>query len=164
LRFPILPLLLLWPFAEIAGFVMVGREIGVLPTLGLIFFSSFVGFVLLRIQGLGILNRIRSEMDRGNVPGRELIHGLMILLAGFLLIVPGFITDFLGLMLFIPAVRNLVWSVAGPRIVISGTSFSGYGRRSPSGRTGDDRTIDLDAEDYRRSNNQNSPWRLPGDK
>jgi UPF0716 protein FxsA len=160
LRLPIFPLILLLPFAEIAGFVIVGREIGVLPTLGLIVLSSVVGFTLLRIQGLGILGRIRQEMERGNVPGREMTHGVMIVLAGFLLMLPGFITDILGLLLFIPWIRDRVWSLAGRTIVVSGTSFR-TNRQRPDGDGRTEKTIDLDADDFTRSGNKDTPWRLP---
>lgn len=163
MRLPVLPLILLLPFAEIAGFVIVGREIGVLPTLGLVVLSAVVGFALLRIQGLGILDRIRREMERGNVPGREMTHGVMIVLAGFLLMLPGFITDILGLLLFIPWVRDWVWLLAGRRIVVSGFSFRthGGGPEAHGGAGGTDKTIDLDADDYSRSGDANTPWRLP---
>jgi UPF0716 protein FxsA len=164
LRLPVLPLILLLPFAEIAGFVIVGRQIGVLPTLGLVVLSSIVGFMLLRIQGLGILDRIRREMERGNVPGREMTHGVMVVLAGFLLMLPGFITDILGLLLFIPWVRDRVWLLLGRRIVVSGGSFRT--RRGPDGHGGTggkEKTIDLDADDYSRSGKADTPWRLPRD-
>lgn len=160
MRLPVLPLILLLPFAEIAGFVIVGRQIGVLPTLALVVLSSIVGFALLRIQGLDILGRIRREMERGKVPGREMTHGVMILLAGFLLMVPGFITDIFGLLLFIPWIRDKVWQRLGRRIVVSGASF-GTRRRRPGEHQEAEKTIDLDADDYRRSGNADTPWRLP---
>jgi UPF0716 protein FxsA len=162
LRLPVLPLILILPFAEIAGFVIVGREIGVLPTLGLVVLSSVIGFALLRIQGLDILGRIRREMERGNVPGREMTHGVMILLAGFLLMVPGFITDIFGLLLFIPWVRDRVWQLLGRKIVVSGASFRTR-RRGPEDHRKSEKTIDLDADDYTSSNNSDTPWRLPRD-
>ena len=162
MRLPVLPLILILPFAEIAGFVIVGREIGVLPTLGLVVLSSVIGFALLRIQGLDILGRIRREMERGNVPGREMTHGVMILLAGFLLMVPGFITDIFGLLLFIPWVRDRVWQLLGRKIVVSGASFR-TGRRGPEDHRKSEKTIDLDADDYTSSNNSDTPWRLPRD-
>jgi UPF0716 protein FxsA len=162
LRLPILPVILLLPFAEIAGFVIVGREVGVLPTLGLVVLSSIVGFALLRIQGLDILGRIRREMERGNVPGREMTHGVMILLAGFLLMLPGFITDIFGLLLFIPWIRDGVWSFAGRKIVATGASFRAH-RRGPDDHRKTGKTIDLDADDYTSSGNSDTPWRLPRD-
>ena len=135
------------PVAEIAIFIMVGERIGVLPTLGLVFLSAIVGSVLLRIQGFGLLRRMSLELDAGRVPARELVHGALILFAGLLLLLPGFLTDVFGLLLFIPAVRDLVWKLVGSRFVtrVDVTSASG---RYP--RTDGQRTIDLDPKDYGR--------------
>lgn len=148
MAFPFVPLLLLvLPLAEIAVFVMVGSHIGVLSTIGLVVATTILGAVLLRIQGFGILTRIRETMDAGGSPGRELVHGLMVMLAGLLLLVPGFITDAVGLLLFIPPVRDLGWRLVRSRITVVGaTAGPGFHRR-PGGRG---HTIDLDTEDYAR--------------
>jgi len=152
-------LLLALPLLEIAVFVMVGSQIGVLPTIGLVILSGIVGSVLLRWQGFGAVNRIRREMDAGNLPGRELAHGAMIMLAGILLLIPGFISDIVGLLLFIPAVRDLAWGFLRSRITIL-TSF-GAGARGfgQPGRRNDGRTIDLDEDEYSKSPDPKSPWR-----
>src|SRR4051812_26878380 len=80
------------PLLEIVAFVVVGSKIGVLWTIALVISSSIAGSVLLRIQGFGALNRIRTEMAAGRNPGRELAHGFMIIVAGILLVIPGFVT------------------------------------------------------------------------
>lgn len=158
MRVSLLPFLLLaLPLLEIAGFVVVGRQIGALATVGLVLASAVLGGLLLRHQGFGVMARVRQEMDAGRDPGRQLAHGVMILLAAILLIVPGFITDIFGLLLFIPPVRDFVWRMAKDRIVMA-TSFGTAGIRR-------DRTIDLDAEDFSRDDtrphgtNHESPWR-----
>ena len=118
MRFPVIPLFLLaLPFLEIAGFVIVGRQIGVLPTLGLVVASGMLGAILLRIQGFGVMTRIRKELDAGRDPSRELANGVMILLAGVLLLIPGFVTDIIGLLLFLPPVRELAWRFLKGRVV-----------------------------------------------
>ncbi|HZG30818.1 UPF0716 protein FxsA [Ensifer adhaerens] len=164
MRFSILPLaLVVLPLLEIAVFIIVGRYIGVLPVIGLIFLSSALGGVLLRIQGIGVLRKLSREMDAGRLPARELIHGAMIVLAGLFLLTPGFVTDVLGLLLFIPAVRDAAWLMIKDRIVVSGR-FSSTGRGPDSPFEGPGRNheagdvIDLDEEDYRREPNSNSPW------
>jgi UPF0716 protein FxsA len=81
--------MLAMPFIEIAGFVIVGSEIGVLATLGLVILSAMLGFFLLRVQGFGLLQRIRMESAAGRVPDREMMHGAMIVVAAIMLIVPG---------------------------------------------------------------------------
>jgi len=140
--------------AEIAGFVLVGRQIGALATVGLVFLSMIVGAWLLRVQGFGILARVQQEMDRGRPPARELAHGAMILMAAMLLIIPGFLTDIAGLLLFIPPVRDLAWTFVKTRISIVArfNRTAGAGQRSS-------RTIDLDTDEYSRTGGDDSPWR-----
>lgn len=142
----LIPLLLLaLPLAEIALFVLVGSHIGVLATIGLVIATTIAGSVLLRIQGFGAVARIRAAMDAGTAPGRELVHGLMIMVAGILLLLPGFMTDALGLLLFLPPVRDVAWRLLRDRIVIVGGEGShGAARRDRSG------TIDLDTDDFTR--------------
>lgn len=151
-----LPLLILaLPLLEIAGFVVVGSEIGVLATIGLILLSGIVGSILLRVQGFGVMTRIRTEMDAGRDPSKELANGAMIVLAGILLLIPGFLTDILGILLFLPPVRALAWRFLGKRVRFT-TGFSGFARRGgPAGG----KTIDLDADDFSRQPDPNSPWR-----
>ena len=137
-------LLLVVPLAEIATFVIVGGQIGVLPTIGLVLATAVTGTILLRIQGFGVMARIRATMDAGGVPGRDLVHGFMIMAAGLLLLTPGFITDTIGLLLFVPAIRDFAWSIARERVVV--TASTSY-RRGP-GR--ESRTIDLDDDEFER--------------
>ncbi|TIT49164.1 MAG: membrane protein FxsA, partial [Mesorhizobium sp.] len=100
MRISLLPFFLLaLPLLEIAGFVVVGREVGALATVGLV-----------RHQGFGVMARIRAEMAAGHDPSRQLAHGAMIVVAAVLLIIPGFITDIIGLLLFLPPVRDFAWS------------------------------------------------------
>ena len=141
-----LVLLFLLPLIEIAGFVLVGRQIGVLPTLGLIIAAGFVGAALLRHQGFGIMNRIRSEVQAGRDPSRDLAHGVMVLAAGVLLLIPGFFTDIVGILLFLPPIRDLGWRFLRRRINFSAdfTTMGGFSR--PYGDRSN--TIDLDAEEY----------------
>jgi UPF0716 protein FxsA len=143
------------PFMEIAGFVVVGSKIGVLATLGLVVLSIFLGLFLLRVQGFGLIQRIRAETAAGRTPGRELVHGFMLVFAAFLLIVPGFITDIIGLLLFIPAVRDIGWRLVKDRIVVK----PGAQRSSRSGSTHmKDKVIELDPEDFSRKPDPDSPW------
>lgn len=153
LRSFLLPVLIFaLPLLEIAGFVVVGRQIGALATVGLVLVSAMAGLMLLRHQGLGVMGRARTEIEAGRDPSRQIAHGVMILLAAFLLIVPGFLTDIAGLLLFIPPVRDLAWNLVKRRITV--VSSFGFGASSREGRT-----IDLDAEDFSRHPNPESPWR-----
>jgi UPF0716 protein FxsA len=143
------------PFLEIAGFIVVGSKIGVLATLGLIILSIFVGVFLLRLQGLGLIQKIREETAAGRTPKRELVHGVMLVFAAFLLIIPGFITDIIGLLLFIPAVRDFGWRCISDRVVVVD---SGQRRHRPDTSRIKDRVIELDPEDYSSKPDPDSPW------
>ncbi|MBZ9602247.1 FxsA family protein [Phyllobacterium chamaecytisi] len=144
------------PFLEIAGFIVVGSKIGVLATLGLIILSIFVGVFLLRFQGLGLIQKIREETAAGRTPKRELVHGVMLVFAAFLLIIPGFITDIIGLLLFIPAVRDFGWRCISDRVVVVDSGQHRRGR--PDTSRIKDQVIELDPEDYSSKPDPDSPW------
>lgn len=149
--------LFLLPLIEIAGFVLVGRQIGVLSTLGLIIAAGFAGAMLLRHQGFGIMNRIRAEIEAGRDPSRELAHGVMVLVAGILLLIPGFFTDIIGILLFLPPIRDLGWRFLRRRVNFSAdfTTMGGFSRSHGRGAN----TIDLDAEDYSEQKSRPEPPR-----
>ncbi|MGN6774460.1 FxsA family protein [Rhizobium sp.] len=164
MRLSLLPIVVfLMPLAEIAGFIVVGKMIGVWATLGLVILSVLLGAALLRIQGIGILQRISAESRNGGDPGREMVHGAMIVVAAFFLMLPGFISDIIGLLLFIPAVRDLAWQVLRKRIVVVGNSRAfrrgqgpGPGPQGRPNKPGN--VVDLDEGDFHREPNRNSPW------
>lgn len=166
MRFPIIPILLIaLPLAEIAVFILVGQYIGILPVLALIFLTAAAGSILLRVQGLAVLRRLAEETEAGRTPARELVHGGMIVLAGLFLLTPGFVTDTIGLLLFIPAVRDFVWSRIKNRI--SFTFVGGMRGGASSSGYRDDRdgpVVDLDEDDFHREPDKSSPWnkRLDG--
>jgi UPF0716 protein FxsA len=157
MRALIIPLLfLLMPLAEIAAFIFVGREVGVGMTLLLVLASAIAGAVLLRIQGLGVLRKIQEASQTATDPGRQLVHGVMIVIAAFLLIIPGFISDIIGLLLFIPAVRDLGWSLIKNRLTIVTTGSMGGFSRGPEPDRGSPRrsgpqVIDLDDDEFSRT-------------
>src|SRR3546814_8451455 len=86
------------PLLEIAVFIQVGSAIGVWPTIALTVATTLAGSLLLRAQGLATLLRARAQMDKGELPAREMFEGVCLVLAGGLLTVPGFVTDTLGLL------------------------------------------------------------------
>lgn len=154
--------MLAMPFIEIAGFVIVGSKIGVFATLGLVILSAMLGFFLLRVQGIGLLQRIRTETAAGRVPDREMVHGAMLVLAAILLIVPGFVSSTIGILLFIPFIRDFMWEkfMRGRMVVATSARYSGgYGQQRPGPNPRQDHVIDLDPEDYTTRPNENSPWK-----
>jgi len=144
----LLPLFfLLLPLGEIAGFILVGRRIGVWPTLGLVVLSAVVGIMLIRVQGLGALARLRRAAAEGGEPGKALLDTAMIVLAGFLLLVPGFLTDLIGLLLFLPPFRRWLWNRFKRNFTV--VDITAGPRRSPPD-DGPQRVIDLDEDEFRR--------------
>ena len=103
---PVFLLLLLWPLIEIALFVTVGGAIGLWLTLLVVLGTGVLGVALLRTQGLRTADRLRAEMGRMRDPVGTAGHGALLALAAILLVLPGFLTDFLGLLLLISPLRT----------------------------------------------------------
>lgn len=96
------------PLLELAVIIQVGQGLGMLPTIGLLLVVSIVGAWLVKFQGLGVMNRIRRQLAAGQMPTDELVNGVLILVAGALMLTPGFITDAVGLSLLFPPSRAVV--------------------------------------------------------
>lgn len=90
---------------EFTVIIQVAQWIGVGDTIGLLLVVSVVGAWLVKRQGLGVLRRIREQRLAGQVPAAHAFDAALILVAGGLLLVPGFVTDALGLLLLLPPVR-----------------------------------------------------------
>ena len=117
------------PILEIVLFIKVGGLIGVLPTLALCFLSAIAGVALMRRQGLQALERLRASVERGGDPVGPIAHGALILVAGVLLVVPGFFTDAVGLLLLIPAVRRQVIAWGASRMTVRAATMVHNRRR-----------------------------------
>lgn len=100
-------LLILWPAAEIFVFIEVGEAIGWALAVVLALGTSVVGAQLLRIQGRAALERVSLAVSERRPPGIPAIDGLLGFLGSVLLVVPGFVTDALGLLLLVPPIRAL---------------------------------------------------------
>jgi UPF0716 protein FxsA len=146
----ILLLLIAVPLIEIAVFIEIGGQIGVGATIVATVLTAMAGTWLLRAQGLATLARARGQMDQGILPARELFDGLCLLFAGALLLVPGFVTDAVGLILFIPAVRERLRRFIGHRIEAA------EGARRGPGRPGHPPSDVIDA-DYRDVTEDDQP-------
>jgi UPF0716 protein FxsA len=101
-------LLIAVPIIEIALFIEIGGWIGSWPTIGVVVLTAAVGTVLLRAQGLAALGEVQRTLNIGGNPAPALAHGALILVAGVLLLTPGFFTDGVGFLLLVPAVRAAV--------------------------------------------------------
>lgn len=94
------------PIAEVALFIFVGSRIGVGPTILLVVLTAVIGAALVSRQGRATLWQARADLASGVLPARQLAHGAMILVAGALLLTPGFLTDAIGFLLLVPSVRE----------------------------------------------------------
>lgn len=106
-----MPVLLVLPVAiivELAVLIAVGHAIGVLATIGLLILTSLVGAVLLRREGSRTLGALVEALRARKPPHRELLDGMLITAAGVLVVVPGFVSDLLGVLLLLPPTRALV--------------------------------------------------------
>ena len=101
-------LLLLFPFIELAVLIKVGSAIGVLATLMLIVLSGILGMMVLRIAGVTTAWRARERMAKGEMPDQEIFSGMMLTIAGGLLIFPGLVSDAIALLLLLPITRQLI--------------------------------------------------------
>lgn len=96
------------PAVEIWGLVTAGKWIGATPTVLLVIATGLAGWYFARRQGLQTLRLAQIQLSQNELPGDALLDGICILAGGLLLVVPGFFTDILGILLLIPYVRGMV--------------------------------------------------------
>lgn len=125
-----LPLFLLFLFAyiEISLFIRVAEVLGVAVTLLLVVFTSCIGVSLVRNQGVKTLIQMQQKIAAGESPAAEMVKSVSLVLAGFLLLIPGFFTDFLGLLLLLPPLQKRLTVKLTPHLHIwrgAGTTSSG---------------------------------------
>jgi UPF0716 protein FxsA len=101
-------LLVVVPVAELSALIWVAQQIGILPMLVLLFAVSIFGAALARRVGLEVWRRFRATLAAGDIPSGEVFDGALVLIAAAILLVPGFITDVIGLLLLVPFVRSMV--------------------------------------------------------
>lgn len=107
------------PIIEIALFIQVGGLIGLWPTLAIVVLTAIVGAAVMRSQGAHAWAEIQRSFSELRDPTRPLAHGVMILVAGMLLLTPGFFTDAAGLALLVPGIRDLVLRQLASRVRVS---------------------------------------------
>ncbi len=150
MRIPVSLIVLLFTFAEIAVFIAVGGQIGVLATLGLTLLASAAGVSILRRQSVATVMRVRAELAAGRTPAGPVVDGALIGAGALLLVVPGFITDLVGLTLLIPAARRGIRSRLSRRFRIW--------RTMPGGNAGPG-VVELAPGEYASRSRPDTPWR-----
>lgn len=113
-------LLVVAPLVELYVIIQVAHVIGAWQTIALLVLESMVGAWLLKRQGLSVLAKVRDAVDHGRVPGKELVDGLLIVVAGALMLAPGFIGDLVGYLLLIPPTRALARAPLMKRFAVGG--------------------------------------------
>lgn len=98
----------LYVYIEISVFIQVAHVLGVLLTLVLVIFTSVLGMSLVRNQGLRNFMQMQRKIESGESPAKEMVKSISIVIAGILLILPGFFTDFMGLLFLLPPVQKLL--------------------------------------------------------
>jgi UPF0716 protein FxsA len=156
MQIPVSLLFLVFILAEIAGFILVGNAIGVLATLALILFAMIAGSILLRRQGFATLARVRADLAAGKAPAEPLAEGTVLTLASLLIMVPGFLSDLLGIALFVRPVRAALWRVLRRRAAMRPLQRNAA---SPSVL----KVVELDRSEYGPPGQmKDSPWRPRG--
>jgi UPF0716 protein FxsA len=121
------------PLIEIYLLIQIGSEIGALPTIALCLFTAGLGVTLLRIQGFLTLTKIRLSLDQGELPAATMLEGLMLLIAGALLLTPGFFTDAIGFICLVPSIRSKIANSVLKRAIVTQhnkrTQAQGHGER-----------------------------------
>ena len=130
---------LLVPLIEIALFIQIGGLIGLWPTLLIVVLTAIMGTVLVRTQGALAMGQLRQSFSELDDPTEPLAHGAMILIAGALLLTPGFFTDAVGFALLMPPVRKAAFNYLRKRVHVE--SFSYDSRQPQDPRRPQDPTI-----------------------
>lgn len=146
-----LPLIIIFALAwiEITLFIQVAHALGVLLTMLLVIFTSAIGVSLVKNQGMKNFMLMQEKLARNESPAEEMIKSVSLIIAGFLLLLPGFFTDFLGLLLLLPPVQKHLTLKLMPHLRVwrgpgagpdSGFTVDGEYERKDSDRIGyDDR-------------------------
>ncbi len=131
--FPILLFLFIAvPVIEIALFIQVGGVLGVWPTIALVLLTAIVGASLVRSQGLQTLLTVQQRLAQGQLPAQQILEGVMLAVAGVLLLTPGFFTDILGMLVLLPAPRAYFAKQLMSRAVVGNIHASGAGFEQPN--------------------------------
>lgn len=145
------------PIAEIAVFIEVGGMIGLWPTLGIVILTALLGTSLLRAQGLAAFGRAQAAMSEGRLPVEEVVHGFCLVIAGALLLTPGFLTDVAGFLLFVHPVRLMLARAAMKWFAKNGTvhmhTSAGFAQqphqRGSGGESTDTTIVEGEAEEVK---------------
>ncbi|MBV0933094.1 FxsA family protein [Marinobacterium weihaiense] len=119
-------LFIIIPIIEITVLIQVGQAIGAWYTVGLVLLSAFIGVNMLRHQGLSTLARAQQRMQQGEMPGQEMVEGILLAVGGALLVTPGFVTDVLGFSCLVPGIRKALIKPLLSRFTVVAAGQAGH--------------------------------------
>ena len=99
---------ILWGWAEMSAFIYIGGEIGGLLTLLGVFVTAIIGISLLKSQGSAVMTDIRTDLAQGRAPIGSVADSISLAVGGIFMLIPGYVTDFIGIFLFIPGLRTII--------------------------------------------------------
>lgn len=130
--FPILLLAFIFvPIIEIGLFIQVGGFLGLWPTIALVLITAFVGASLVRSQGIQTLMSVQGRLEQGELPAQQIFEGVMLAVAGVLLLTPGFMTDALGMLVLLPAPRAAIAKYLMSKMVVKTVHGGGFSNQGP---------------------------------
>ena len=155
------------PIAEIAVFIEVGEKIGLVATLVIVVATAIMGTALLRQQGFSVLARAQNSLSQNRFPMNELFDGLCLLFAGALLLTPGFVTDTIGFLLFVPPFRALIGSWVSKAMLAHGhihmeqTVYPGSQYSEKDGTVIDGEFSDITSDGHKNTKTTGQGRKLP---
>lgn len=118
------------PIIEIALFIQVGGFLGFWPTIGLVLVTAFVGASLVRSQGIMTLMSVQQRLNQGEIPAQQILEGVLLAVAGVLLLTPGFMTDLMGMLVLLPTTRAMLAQYLMKKVVVKGNFQSGFAQQN----------------------------------
>ena len=145
---------LIVPIVEIILFIIVGDRIGLLATIGVVILTATIGTFLIRHQGIATIKKAQENLKENIFPVNEVFDGLCILIAGALLLTPGFFTDAIGFSLFIPSLRIFFKQMLSQVITNFRQSGKIYDRNEDKFKKANENIIDVEFENITKNNNR----------
>lgn len=121
------------PIIEIALLVKVGGIIGGWNTIAIVIITAFIGAYFVKREGLHTLQKAQMKMQQGEMPGQEMVDGIMLAVAGVLMVTPGFITDIFGILLVLPVTRHIIGAFAKKHMKMRVVTSAAFNQQGPMG-------------------------------
>lgn len=151
------------PLLEILAFIQIGSVIGALPTLGMTLLTAVIGALLVRYQGLKVVMKARQSLARDQLPLDAAVHGALLLLAGVMLLTPGFVTDTVGFLLLVPSIRLFIgkraWGWLKTRVHTRAQATSQTSRKGARPEVIESVAVEIETDERADGRpDESSPW------